>query len=67
MWADNPITDYDSLYVFRLIAYYHVNKSKLDPRAKKALFIGITSRIKGYHLWCPITKEIIFSRDATFD
>nr|GEX15600.1 retrovirus-related Pol polyprotein from transposon TNT 1-94 [Tanacetum cinerariifolium] len=48
-------------------AYYHVKKSKLDPRAKKALFIGITSGIKGYRLWCPETKKTIFSRDVTFN
>ncbi|KAE8656194.1 Early-responsive to dehydration stress protein (ERD4) isoform 1 [Hibiscus syriacus] len=37
---------------------------KLDPRAKKAIF---TSGVKGYRLWCPETKKIIFSRDVTFD
>nr|GEZ04133.1 retrovirus-related Pol polyprotein from transposon TNT 1-94 [Tanacetum cinerariifolium] len=42
-------------------------ESKLDPRAKKALFMGITSGIKGYRLWCPKTKKTIFSRDATIN
>ena len=39
----------------------------MDPRAKKALFMGITSGVKGYCLWCPETRKVIFSRDVTFD
>ncbi|GJZ23122.1 retrovirus-related pol polyprotein from transposon TNT 1-94 [Tanacetum coccineum] len=50
-WYGKPATDYDSLHVFGSAAYYHVKESKLDPRAKKALFMGITSGIKGYRLW----------------
>nr|GEY09800.1 retrovirus-related Pol polyprotein from transposon TNT 1-94 [Tanacetum cinerariifolium] len=66
-WYGKPVTDYDSLHVFGFAAYYHVNESKLDPRAKKALFMGITSGIKGYRLWCPETKKTIFSMDVTFN
>ena len=44
-----------------------MKESKLDPRAKKAIFLGITSGVKGYRLWCPETKKIVFSRDVTFD
>ena len=66
-WSGKPATDYDSLHVFGSTAYYHVKESKLDPRAKKALFMGITTGIKGYRLWCPETKKIVFSRDVTFD
>ncbi|GKC21018.1 retrovirus-related pol polyprotein from transposon TNT 1-94 [Tanacetum coccineum] len=62
-----PASYYDSLHVFGSAAYYHVKESKLDPRAKKALFMRITSGIKGYHLWCPETKKTIFSRDVTFN
>ncbi|GKD01224.1 retrovirus-related pol polyprotein from transposon TNT 1-94 [Tanacetum coccineum] len=66
-WYGKPALDYDSLHVFGSAAYYHVKESKLNPRAKKALFMGITSRIKGYRLWCPETKKTIFSRDVTFN
>lgn len=44
-----------------------MKESKLDPRTRKAIFMGITSGIKGYRLWCPEKKKIIFSRDVTFD
>ncbi|KAE8692180.1 putative ROP-interactive CRIB motif-containing protein 6 [Hibiscus syriacus] len=40
---------------------------ELDPRAKKALFMGITHGVKGFRLWCLDTKKIICSRDVTFD
>ena len=66
-WSGKPATDYETLHVFGCTAYYHVKESKLDPRARKALFMGITSGVKGYRLWCPETKKIIFSRDVTFD
>ena len=37
------------------------------PRAKKALFMEITSGVKEYRLWCLETRKIIFSKDVTFD
>ena len=67
VWSGKPINDYDTLHVFGSTAYYHVKESKLDPRAKKALFMGVTSGVKGYQLWCLSLKKIIYSRDVTFD
>ena len=57
-WYGKPVDDYGSLYAFGSIAYYHVKDSKFDPRAKKALFMGITSGVKGYRLWCPETRKV---------
>ncbi|KAH9761919.1 Integrase catalytic domain-containing protein [Citrus sinensis] len=67
MWTGKPTTDYNSLHVFGCTVYYHVKESKLDPRANKAFFMSIIGGVKGYRLWCPVTKNIIFSRDVTFD
>ncbi|KAG6407742.1 hypothetical protein SASPL_130739 [Salvia splendens] len=66
VWSGKPATDYDSLRIFGSIAY-HVTESKLDPRAKKALFMGFSAGVKGYRLWCLESKKTIVSRDVTFD
>ena len=67
VWFGKPINDYDTLHVFGSTAYYYVKESKLDPWAKKALFMGVTSGVKGYRLWCLSSKKTISSRDVTFD
>ena len=48
VWSGKLINDYDTLHVFGSTAYYHVKESKLDPRDKKALFMGVTLGVKGY-------------------
>ncbi|KAK0598290.1 hypothetical protein LWI29_033348 [Acer saccharum] len=67
VWFGKPANDYDSLHVFGSTAYFHVKESKLDPRAQKALYMGLTVGVKGYRLWCLDSKKIILSRDVTFD
>ena len=67
VWSGKPVMDYDFLHVFGCPAYYHVKESKLDPRAKKSLFMGISPGVKGYRLKCPNSTKIVISRDVTFD
>ena len=57
VWFGSPTTNYDSLHIFGCLAYYHVKDSKLDPRAKKAIFLGFSSGVKEYRLWCTKTKK----------
>lgn len=53
VWSGKPVSDYNSLRVFGCPAYYHVREGKLDPRAKKSLFMGLQTGVKGYKLWDP--------------
>jgi hypothetical protein len=55
--------------VFGCDAYVHVpkeNRSKLDKKPKKCIFIGYKDGLKGYKLWNPKTKKVVYSRDVVF-
>jgi hypothetical protein len=55
--------------VFGCDAYIHVpkeNKSKLDKKDEKCIFIGYKDGLKGYKLWNPETKKVVYSRDVVF-
>ena len=67
VWSGQPTSDYDRLHIFGCPAYYHVTESKLDLRAKKAVFMGFSEGVKAFRLWNPESKKIILSRDVTFD
>ena len=67
VWTGKLATDYKSLHIFGCPVYFHVEQRKLDSRAKKAVFMGFITGVKGYRLWCPDLKEIVLSRYVTFD
>ncbi len=67
VWSGKPATDYHYLHIFGCPAYFHVRESKLDTRAKKAVFLGFNDGVKGFRLWCPDVKKVVVSRDVTFD
>jgi hypothetical protein len=51
------------LKVFCCEAYVHVpkeNKSKIDKKAEKCIFIGYKYGIKGYKIWNPETKKVVY-------
>jgi hypothetical protein len=58
------------LKVFGCIAYVHVldeKRSKLDPKAKKCVFIGYSLEQKGYRCFNASTRKLQMSRDVVFD
>ncbi|KAH9797006.1 hypothetical protein KPL71_005721 [Citrus sinensis] len=67
MWSEKHAQDYDSLRVFGCPAYYHVKDGKLDPRARKAIFVGFKGGVKGFKLWDLEDKKFVCSKDVTFD
>ena len=40
VWSEKSAQEYDSLRVFGCPVYYHVKEDKLDPIAKKRVFVG---------------------------
>ncbi|KAH9697268.1 Integrase catalytic domain-containing protein [Citrus sinensis] len=67
MWSGKHAQDYDSLRIFGCPAYYHVKYGKLDPRARKSIFVGFKGGVKGFKLWDLEDKKFVCSRDVTFD
>ncbi|KAJ4720195.1 Retrovirus-related Pol polyprotein from transposon TNT 1-94 [Melia azedarach] len=66
VWSDKP-ADYSNLRAFGCTVYYHVNEGKLEPRAKKGVFVGYGDGVKGYRIWSPSEKRVILSRNVVFD
>ena len=44
-----------------------MQNDKLEPRAKKAIFIGFRRGVKGFKLYDQDERKILISRDVTFD
>ena len=51
MCSGKPASDYDMLRMFGCSAYYHVSDGKLEPRARKIVFLEFKRGVKGYKLW----------------
>lgn len=50
-WTGKP-PNLENLKVFGCLAYAYCKEGKLDNRAKKCLFLGYPTGVKGYRLWC---------------
>jgi len=48
-------------------AYYHVKEDKLDPKAKKEMFIGFKRGIKDCKIWDLKDRKFFLSKDITFN
>ena len=56
------------LKVFGCTTFVHIhphNQSKLDPKARKCVFIGYSPTQKGYKCFDPSTKKVLVSHDVT--
>ena len=57
------------LRVFGCDAYVHVPKekqTKLESKSKKCIFIGYKDGLKGYKLWNPVIRKVVYSQDVVF-
>ena len=67
MWYGKHAQDYDYLHIFGCPTYYYVKDGKLDPRARKAIFVGFKGKVKCFQIWNLEDKKFVCSRDVTFD
>jgi len=69
LWSGNkPYIKH--LRIFGCDAYLHVqstDRSKLEPKAKKCIFVGYSTEQQGWKLYDVNTRKIHVSRDVKFD
>ncbi|XP_074315610.1 putative mitochondrial protein AtMg00710 [Silene latifolia] len=66
MWSGKS-ADYSILRAFGSNTYYYVSEGKLEPRAKKGVFMGYQDGVKGNRIWSPSEGRVILSRNVVFD
>lgn len=49
-----------------MILRTHENRSKLDTKVEKCIFIGYKDGLKGYKLWNLETKNVLYNQDVVF-
>ena len=57
------------LRVFGCDAYVHVLKekrTKLESKSERCIFIGHKDGLKGYKLWNPVTRKVMYNHDVVF-
>lgn len=66
VWYKRRGLDYSYLKRFGCVVYVHTDDGKLNPRAKKCIFIGYPIGVKGYMIWILEEKRCIISRNVVF-
>ena len=68
MWTEKP-ADYSYLHAFGCPVYVMYNvleRTKLNPKSRRCIFLRYANGVKGYRLWDPTAHKIIISRDVIF-
>ena len=68
MWTGKP-ADYSYLHAFGCPVYVMYNaqeRTKLDPKFRRCIFLGYADGVNGHRFWDPTTYTIIISRDVIF-
>ena len=69
VWTGKEV-DYSFMRIFGCPTYIHIpieERSKLDSKSKKGIFLGFKKGVKGYKLWDPMAQKVVISRDVVFD
>ena len=69
VWTAKKL-NYSHFKIFGCEAFLHIpkeNKTKLDDKSMKCIFLGYADEEFGYRLWDPVKHKIIRSRDVIFN
>jgi hypothetical protein len=69
VWTGQEV-DYSFMRISGCPAYFHISgedRSKLDPKSKKCIFLSFKKGVKGYKLWDLVVQKVVISRDVVFD
>ncbi|KAM7494627.1 hypothetical protein LguiB_029236 [Lonicera macranthoides] len=79
-WPGTKVPPFEVLYqrkpnvsyfrVFGSVCFVHIsknNRTKLDPRARKCVFVGYDTYRKGWRCMDPFSKKVVVSRDVVFN
>jgi len=50
VWSVKAAQDHDLLRVFECLSYFCAKDGKVNPQAKKFVFLGVKRNMKGYRL-----------------
>ncbi|KAG7554626.1 GAG-pre-integrase domain [Arabidopsis suecica] len=70
-WSGKPPV-YSYLKRFGCVAFVHADEGKLVPRAKKGVFLGYPTGVKGYKVWlmeekkCSVSRNVAFQENAVY-
>ena len=68
MWTGKP-ADYSNLHSFGCPVYVMYNaqeRTKLDPKSRRCIFLGYADGVKGYRLWDINTHKVVINKDVIF-
>ena len=69
VWTGSDL-DLSNLKIFGTPAYVLIpsdERTKLDAKSKKCIFLGYEKGVKGFKFWDPVAMKRVISRDAVFD
>ena len=69
VWTGKKL-NYSHLKIFGCEAFVHIpkeNRTKLDDKSMKCIFLGYADEEFGYHLWDLVKHKIIRNRDVIFN
>jgi hypothetical protein len=65
-WLENLSHTSKGIWLWCLCLHSKENRSKLDKKEEKCIFIGYKDGMKGYNIWNLETKKVMYSWDVVF-